>query len=276
VLLLLLLVSLFAGTFYRPAEAAGIGERVDLPFLLNYGGAGGASSGGFDAGGQSLRFLRLPISSEPLVPGDERRWGLRLRFELSLGVYDFFDLVGGPGFDSVKAVTLLPGFAVPIALHPGFVLVPFVDLGSAYVSEGGGWAFLARTGMQLEAEHRRGELLLLARPKLEYLWSRGERPALNDEIGSIGIKLGARHPTPLAPRGHRIDFGAYGEYEYFYSRVDLLDDGGFEVEHQLEFGGSLGTAESLRLWFFDLPRLSAGYRFGDGVAGVRVRLGGRF
>ena len=82
------------------------------------------------------------------------------------------------------------------------------------------------------------------------------------------------NPVPLAPRGHRIDLGVYGQIEYFFVSAKL--DGRRDVDQQFEVGASIGTVEPLRLKFFDLPRLSAGYRFGDGVSGVQVRIGGRF
>ena len=257
----------------RPALAQNTGELVDLPFLVHWAGGEGLDGGSYNVGGETLRFFRLPVSYDP---GDEgRSWGLRLRFETAFGLYDFGDFIEDLDLDRVQAVTLLPGIGLPIRLREKTFLVPYVDIGTAYVSDGGGWTFLARTGVALELERRVQEFRLMAEPKVELLWSRGSGSSLDDELGSIGIKLGGRHPTPFAPRGRRIDLGAYGKAEYFFIEAELLD-GQQSVDSQFEVGMSMGTVEASRIWRIPLPRLSVGYTFGDHLTGIRVGLGGRF
>lgn len=249
------------------------GELVNLPYQLNWLRDTGAYGGGFDATGQTLRFLRLPVSLDRHF--EDRRWALRLRFEFGLGAYDFADFLDDFGLDTAQAITLLPGIGVPVQLGEGVVWMPYFDLGTGWVSDGGSWAFIARIGTQFELERFWGDFRLQARPRLEYVWSRAEGTALDDEFGTLALKFGARHPIPLAPRGVRMDAGAYGEIAYFFVPPELLD-GTERVNWEFEVGVSTGTLEPLRLKFFDLPRLSVGYRFGENVEGLRVRLSGSF
>jgi len=250
---------------------------VNLPYLGEVAGNSGADAGNLDTAVDTLRFFNIPARFS-LRPLEGNRWGARLRAELAFGVHDFDSFLGDLDFGRVKALVLLPGVELPVRVNEWLVARPYLDLGAGMVTDGTGWAFLTRGGLALETEHHWHRLLFQTEPKLEYSLSRGRRPSLEDGLGQVGLKLGVRHPLGFALRGQRVDAGAYFDFSYFYDDVELRSPGGSStrIDTQYEVGVSVGSVEIARIWKLSVPRIGVGYRFGDGVRGISIRLGGRF
>ena len=120
--------------------------------------------------------------------------------------------------------------------------------------------------------------MLQLEPKLEYTLNRSSGPTLEEGLGLVGLKLGARHPLGITLRSTRLDAGAYFDFDYYFDDVELRSPAGppTRIDQQYEVGLSIGTAEVAKVWKLSVPRFVVGYRFGDGVRGIHIVLGGRF
>ena len=94
----------------------------------------------------------------------------------------------------------------------------------------------------------------------------------------MGLKFGARHPLGINARGAPLDAGAYFDFSYYFDDVELRSPGGppARIDRQYEVGLSIGTVGTAKVWKLSVPRVAFGYRFGDGVRGIRITLGRRF
>ena len=132
------------------------------------------------------------------------------------------------------------------------------------IFSGGRWVFLSRTGVALEFRQPWSDFRFQLRPKLEYSLSRSSAASLDQDLGSVALKLGARHPLGFRVRGHAADAGLYHEVTYFFDDTVLVAPGRIlPVNEQYEVGVSFGTVERVPIRFFSLPRLSGEKFNGD-------------
>ena len=103
---------------------------------------------------------------------------------------------------------------------------------------------------------------------------------MNADLGQVTIssKVDARYPLGFTIQGYTPDIGAYFEPSWSPSPVNFLTSDGTEqsVRWQFEVGGTVGF-RYLAPMFCDLfrwMRLGVGYRFGEGIGGWHIRIGG--
>jgi hypothetical protein len=253
----------------------------DLDLLLNHGYLGAffdPGIAGYETDGRSVRVLNVPVMFT-IQDWKERGWGLRLRLAGVLGVEDV-DGVGDLPDASLGSFALIPGVEVPIVLSPRSLLRPFFDIGLAFALEdpeglSPGTVGISTLGLRSEFVFpwRRFELGLEPRAFYSVTWSTDE---LRDDYGVVGIRTDARYP--LFDIGDRTLAGVlYVQPGWFVDALNLSADeeeSGAAVQQQIEIGvGYNWRGNAPKLWVFSVPPVSLGYSFGDGLEGIRLRVG---
>ena len=249
------------------------GDLINYPYHVAHG------FGRYDIAAQHVRLIQARPGIWLRSPA-KHPWGLKLVVSAVFGVYDFSsdeDLA----FD-ISAFALLPGVEAELPLSRTWTLKPFVQIGAGKDFEGGDLAFIFYTGLKNEFVFPWKRFEFGVEPLLEYTFSRSPKTELNEDFGTLAVTLDARHPLWFKIRENQPDFGVYFSlFEYGLVvdklKLDFAGVGGEStiVSNQFEVGASFGSVPPFRLWFFNLPRLSVGYHWGDDLTGLRIRLGGR-
>jgi hypothetical protein len=264
-----------------PAAAQDEGDN-DLDLLLNYGYLAAffdPGIAGFETEDRTIKVLNIPVTIN-LRDWKDRGWGLRLRLAGVLGVEDFEDLADLPDA-RLGAFALIPGLEVPIPLGDRALLRPYFDVGMA-------WSLsddenLAPSNVGISALGLRSEFVFPWRlfelgldPRIFYAvtWSKEE---LRDDYGVLGIRGDAQYPL-FRIAGKQVAGLAYVQPAWF---IDAFDPSASDppdtpdVRMQFELGiGYDWRGAAPRIWFLPVPPISLGYSFGDGVEGIRLRIGG--
>ena len=122
-----------------------------------------------------------------------------------------------------------------------------------------------------------GDWQFLIRPELRYDFARTRSGDGDDDVGAAFITLDVLRPLPFDIGGVVPDVSIYGQYGYFFEEALLRGpaDEPVEIDRQYEVGFTLGSEPQVELWFIRLSRLHVGYRWGDGLSGIRIRIGSR-
>jgi hypothetical protein len=215
-----------------------------------------------------------------LRSSEGRRWGLELRFPVTLGFYDF-DLTsvlesGLP--DGLATIAVAPELRFEILLRERWRLMPFGALGAGRDFSVGRMNYIAATGLRSRLTLGWRSVSFLVGNRLLYAAYTTSGLGFGDDFGGLESGLDARHSLGFSVAGHRVDAGLFFmDYLYFVS-PDLLHFIGesLSVQQQWEFGLTLGTMTPWRVLGLEMPRIGVGYRFGSGTSLVRIILGGPF
>ena len=253
----------------------------DLDLLLNQGYLGAffdPGIAGYETDGRSVRVLNVPVAFT-VRDWKERGWGLRLRLAGVLGVENV-DGVGDIPDAKLGSFALIPGLEVPIPLSQRSLLRPFFDIGLAFALEDSedlspGTVGISALGLRSEFVFpwKKFELGLEPRAFYSVTWSTDE---LRDDYGVVGIRTDARYP--LFGIGDKTLAGVlYVQPGWFVDALKLSTDdegSGSAVQQQIEIGvGYNWRGNAPKIWIFPLPPVSLGYSFGDGLEGIRLRVG---
>ena len=277
----LVAAALFAAGFAPQAVAQEIPDN-DLDLLINYGYLASffdPGIAGFETEDRTIRVLNVPLTIN-LRDWKDRRWGLRLRLAGVLGVQDLNDLGDLPDA-RLSAFALIPGLEVPIPLNDRALLRPYFDIGLAWSLED--TEDLAPSRVGISALGMRSEFVFPWRlfelglmPQIFYAvtWSDQE---LRDDYGVLGVRGDAQYP--LFHIGDKLLTGlAYLQPAWFIDAFDpSASDAPDTPDVRMQFELGLGfdwRGEAPKIWFLPVPPMSLGYSFGDGVEGIRFRIGG--
>ena len=253
----------------------------DLDLLLNQGYLGAffdPGIAGYETDGRSVRVLNVPVTFT-VRDWKERGWGLRLRLAGVLGVENV-DGVGDIPDAKLGSFALIPGLEVPIPLSQRSLLRPFFDIGLAFALEDSedlspGTVGISALGLRSEFVFpwKKFELGLEPRAFYSVTWSTDE---LRDDYGVVGIRTDARYP--LFGIGDKTLAGVlYVQPGWFVDALKLSTDdegSGSAVQQQIEIGvGYNWRGNAPKIWIFPIPPVSLGYSFGDGLKGIRLRVG---
>jgi len=236
------------------------------PFAFGFAGGGSA------APDTKVYDVRMPIGYTLIEPTDER-WGLRLRLIVYAGVYDF---TADDAIDldfQFQSLAATPGveFLVPVG---DWVLKPFSEIGYARDFDNdlgfGVWS----VGMRTLVTWPVGKIDLSFGTKVQYFSEFTSDLNLEDDFGEMRIGLDARHPLPFTIGGNQGDLSLYYiRRQYIDAVIKVADGDNLEVRYTNEIGFSFGTTPKIKLWFFRLPRIGLGYRWGPNVSGFRLNFG---
>lgn len=217
--------------------------------------------------------LRIPIYV-PLIPMEDRPWGLRLKMTVFAGVYRFtvedaidLDL----RFQSLAAT---PGVEFLIPAGKGWVLKPFTEIGYAYdFDEDLGFGVWS-VGMRTLVTWPIGKVDLSFGTKVQYFSTFTSDLDLTDDFGEVRLGLDARHPLGFTIGGNRADLSLYLIRRQYVDAFIARDEGTpLEIQYTNELGFTFGTTPRTKLWFFRLPRIGLGYRWGQNIRGLRLNFG---
>jgi hypothetical protein len=262
-----LLTTMWIGT-----SAAQDNQTSDSFFAhpLIFGPDGGGSSG-TEA---EIRDLRI-LFHVPIIPLEDRKWGLRLRVTLYAGVYDvdIFDAID-PTSLQFQSLGATPGVELLLPVGGGWTLKPFVDLGYARDFDSDVDFLLWSAGMRTLAIYGIGKFDLSLGTKFEFLSVHTSKLDLEDRFGEFLVGLDALHPLPFKIAGNQADVSGYYIYRHYIdARVNREEGEPLTLESSHEIGVTFGTDPKIKLWFMRLPRIGLGYRFGPNIRGVRLNFG---
>jgi hypothetical protein len=243
------------------------GNPTVHPFALGFTGGESALSD------TEVYDLRIPASFKIFSANDDD-WGLRLRIVLYAGVYDFtfedaidLDL----RFQSLAAT---PGVEFLVPVGKGWILKPFAEIGYGHDFENdlgfGVWS----VGMRTIATWPVKRWKLSFGTKFQYLSNFISDSAVADQFGEIRLGFDARHPLSFTITGNQADLsGYYIRRQYIDAFIDNELPDPLEIQYTSEFGFTFGTEPRTKLWFFQLPRIGLGYRWGPNIKGIRLNFG---
>jgi hypothetical protein len=217
--------------------------------------------------------LRIPASFK-VFTSDRDDWGLRVRFVLYAGIYDFtldeaidLDL----RFQSLAAT---PGVEFLVPVGKGWILKPFAEIGYGHDFDNsldfGVWSIGMRTIVTWPVK----TWYLSFGTKFQYLSTFTSDLAFADDYGEIRLGFDARHPLPFTISGNQADISGYYIRRQWVDAF-IADEGTepLEILYTNEFGFTFGTTPKVKLWFIPLPRIGLGYRWGPHIRGIRLNFG---
>jgi hypothetical protein len=254
----------------------------DLDLLVNYGYLAAffdPGIAGFETEGRSVRVLNVPVTFT-IRDWKDRGWGLRLRLAGVLGVENL-DAIGDIPDARIGAFALIPGLEVPVPLSDRSLLRPFLDVGLAFATEDTDDltpATIGVTALGLRSEFvfpwRLFELGLEPRLLYSVTWSDEE---LRDDYGILALRADAQYPL-LWIGDKRLTGVVYFQPAWFIDAFDVSSSDMPEtsdVRQQYEVGfGWDWRGEAPKIWFLPVPPVGLGFSFGDGLEGIRLRIGG--
>ena len=255
------------GQIHAQDEGGGSSPPTNHPFLFALG------SGDSAASETKVYDIRIPMYF-PLIPLEDRPWGLRLKVTAYAGVYKFspedaidLDL----RFQSLAAT---PGVEFLVPAGKGWLLKPFTEIGYAYDFDDelgfGVWS----VGMRTLVTWPIGKIDLSFGTKVQYLSTFTSDLDLADEFGEVRLGLNARHPLPFTIGGNQGNISLYFLRRQYIDAVIERDEGvPLEIQYSNEVGFAFDTTPKVKLWFFRLPRIGLGYRWGQNIRGLRLNFG---
>jgi len=228
-----------------------------------------------------VQILKLP-GAWTIRSHEEHAWGVRMRLPFSVGIdkVTFDDIVDDEPLGlELLAWSIIPAVELTHQLSETWLMRPYAELGVGRETSGvTEWFVIAGAGIGFDRQKSWGPREWLWESKLKYgvdLSGSGER---DDSYTSIQTGAGLHLPTGLVWRDARWTFGSYGSVRYYINELALPLPGQdeFAVDWLYEVGVTFGAFEKAKLLGVPIPRLRVGYRWGDGVRGVKIRLGGSF
>ena len=97
---------------------------------LRFGFAAYVGSGIYSSGSQTVWLFRIPVTI-PVLPSEDRPFGIRVRVRTTVGFFDFEppDLLQGALSDGVGTLSILAGVEFPIEVRDNWTVAPFLDAG---------------------------------------------------------------------------------------------------------------------------------------------------
>lgn len=248
-------------------------EYVNYALDMVYADHGYAS---YSVGDQTTQVLSIPVSIwiRNLTKG--RKLGIRLRLTGIIGFADF-ENVADFDFESVRLGALIPGVEFMLPLSETSMLRPYLDAGIGLNDAGVEdlWAFGVGLRTEFIFPWRKWELGL--EPRAQFSTTRSSDGIANEDIAGITGKMDARYPLSFLIGGMTPDAGVYFQPGYYPEGLEFKTvTGQTDVIHwQFELGVTVGFRQPApKIWLVRIPRLSVGYSFGDGLSGLRIKIGG--
>jgi hypothetical protein len=248
-------------------------EEIDR---ANYAFAAYLGSGIYTASDGAVQVYSVPLSWT-LQPPKENRPGIKFKFPVTLGFYDFkaLDITEGKLPDNVATLSVIPGVEFRFPVRENWSLTPFADLGSGWDFSRGDQTWIWSTGLESEAHFTKGQTETTLGNTLQYAAYSvpGEDDKGNFLLFETGLDL--QRPIRMTSRGHTSQFSLYLMNQAYFNELEIFRyrDNILGVQLQYEVGVTWIPNKAFKLWLLDIPRIGLGYRFGDGLAAFRLVLG---
>lgn len=245
-------------------------ERIHYAFATYIG------SGIYSVEGRTVQVYSFPVTFT-LLSEEKRGWGLRLRVPMTVGFYDLKAedalLTGLP--ERFATFSVVPSFRAPVTLSGHWTLTPFVDFGAARDLDREKTTWVFGGGARADAVYPVGDYEL--RPGILALYAHAESKdlELGNDLSKIEAGLDVRVPLGFSIRGDDANLGFFAKnYTYLRELEFLRPDGGkFHLTAQWELGVTFGTRNQFKILGIPVPRFGVSYRFGGGVAALRIVFG---
>ncbi len=258
------------------AGAPGLARAAAPVNGLPYAFAYRLGSGIYTAGGRTIQIYSFGLSHALREVSPEQPWGLRLKFPLTLGFFDFkFEDILETGLPKhASTISLVPGVEFPHRMRDHWTLAPYGEAGIAHQTDEGKATYIGAVGLKS----------LVDIPQLSGYWlfnvdlyfaedfpEEGERGGYS----ALDLGLDRRWPTGLHLGRNELEFGLFG-VQYFYwldEEIVQTADSPSGPGVQWELGVTLGTVRPVRVIGLRMPRIGLSYRFGEGGGEIRFVLG---
>lgn len=258
-----------AGCLWGIASPPVLAQDADLDPIL-FADLGGAQVE--DVTASSFQIYRIPLSYR-LRSLEDRPWGLRLTFPVSLGSYRVEAIDGLDEFvEGIRAASVIPGVEFEVPVGDRWVLKPFAEIGIGTDSTSGETDVLYGTGLRAVARYRPGDAKLTLGSSAIYKKPSSSRENF-DSYSKLEVGLDARRPLGFSIGRRGAEGGLFGIVRR-YSRLDVarLGEGPYEVDGGYEVGFSFSTDPVMALGKLEIPWIGLGYQFGDLFGGIRLYL----
>jgi hypothetical protein len=246
-----------------------LAQDADLDPIL-FADLGGAQVE--DVTASSFQIYRIPLSYR-LRSLEDRPWGLRLTFPVSLGSYRVEALDQIDEFiASIQAASVIPGVEFEVPVGDRWVLKPFAEIGIGTDSESGETDVLYGTGLRAVARYRPGAAKLTLGSSAIYKKPSSSRESF-DSYSKLEVGLDARTPLGFSIGRRRAEGGLFGIVRR-YSRLDVerLGEEPYDVDGGYELGFSFSTDPVMALGKLEIPWIGLGWQFGEIFGGIRLYL----
>jgi hypothetical protein len=253
-----------------PIEGEDPGDLANYPYTHDVG------FGGYGAGEQEVRSLRIPYS-RIIRSTEDHPWGLWLRFPVTFGAYslELGDFLEDFDLDRIQAMTFVPAaeFLIPLSKH--WMLKPRQDLGVGKDFTGGDWILIAATGVRAVYTKPWKSFLFTFGPGTKYTLSRSSSGLNDDDFALVEAGLDTLFPVGLHVGDHRVDSSVFFIARHYFRELafgQVLDEP-VVIEQEFEVGITIGSTPRPRIWKLQVSRLLIGYRFSENLKGIRIKFG---
>jgi hypothetical protein len=238
-----------------------------------YGAAFG--TGVYRVGDKTAAVFRIPLSYT-LRPVEGKRWGLRLLFPVTLGLYDF-DLSGVLASDVVErigTVSVLPGAEFQVPIRTDWLLKPFVQLGAGKELSSGGGAVIYALGLRSRTLWRRERTEFTLGGEIKHAGYR-TNDNFTSSLSRVGLGGDLVVPMNKTLKGHPLNLGMQMIYYRYFNDFDSLAPEltgvrNQELTDELQLGFTVGTYKPFKVMGLPLERLGLGFTFGEDLRGVKL------
>jgi hypothetical protein len=231
---------------------------------INYAYATWTGTGYYSFGDRSALILRGRWAPTLLEANSQRKWGLELLLEGTIGFYDFLT-----SDTSVAAVTAVPGLRVSYPVRENWWLKPFGQIGVGKDFSDGDTVIIGAAGIKSLADFPRAN---------DVVWQLGnslvfadnsdsEENVSDDGFSMFEIGLNRRSPINTRVLGKPTDLNLFFVYTEFINDLDFFqaDFSDERLKRLYKFGFAFTTKEKFSL---------VGIKFRGG--GVHVSLGDNY
>jgi hypothetical protein len=235
---------------------------------LNFAFASVLGSGYYSIQGRQALILRVPISHQ-LREAEEDSWGLRLIFPVTLGFFDLKpeDVIPDLDPDNLGSINAVAGVEFSRLLARNWVLFPFGMVGPAVEGETGEFAWILSVGVDSRAEFGWKTRKLVLWNGLLYARDFRNDRLSEDDFVRFETDFEIRQPVSA-----RTAIGFVVENELFLDELVVNRPGEpLGISRRWTVGISYGPTEpDVKFWKMKVPRISVGYRFGQGIDGFKL------
>jgi hypothetical protein len=235
-----------------------------------------AIQGGYeelDQTGERVRAVRIPLYFT-LRHWDDRPFGLRLRLAGTFAVNDLEEVLDGD-LEQVQMVSFMPGLEFVIPFGRNHMLRPFLDMGVGTENQTDKEVLIVDGGLRTEFIFARHHFFYGLEPGFQ-VSSRTGTDLIDESVFNPFVTLTARRVLGFTIDKHQPDGELYFEAGYDFNTFELssVRSTNDAINTNIEVGLGFGFSQTRqKIWFFTLPRVRVGYRFGD-LEGWRIRFGG--
>lgn len=258
-----------------PARAA----EDDASRVPNFAFATQLGSGVYDVDGRTVQIYRFGPSFQ-LRSLEGRKWGLRLRFPVTLGFYNFTiaDVITEGLPSRLNTVALVPSVEVPVIVADDWFLTPFGGVGIAKDLGVGTSTFIYATGVGSLALFQLGKQDIRLGNRFVYTGYTTRRFDFEDDFILLETGLDVQRPTGIRLWQQELATSLFGVNYLYVVSPQLIQqiEESLRLDTNWELGFTLGTVEPWKVLGVRFPRLGLSYRFGGNTTALRFIIGNPF